>query len=488
MSKRGVGDQRSVACLFKKSNAGESLGSVMQGRCETVMPTLSSESVSLIFSSPPYNIGKSYEEKRPVDDYVNDMVDVVEEIHRVLCNGGHLCWQVGNHVDSGVVSPLDIVFHPLFVRVGFVFRKRFVWTFGHGLHCQNRFSGRYETICWYTKGISSFVPHPFVSVQQEWSTFVLDIPNVKSNHVEKTKHPCQFPVELVERFVLALTEPGDLVLDPFGGSGTTAVAAVLHRRRGLVIECVSEYVQLAESRLRWLSEGRLETRPLGKAVCDPSTSGSLSLMPAGWSDILNPSLESEAASDYTAVVHDRLDNPNDISLYICLMTDNCNLTIPDDIGSTSSSLVIVFLRAHEYASCLNSAALCRVRDLGFLLRNRIIFSRRDGGYDMFFWYARKNSYFDLDSVRIPSKYPGKRSTTTGKLSCNPLGKNPSDFWEDDGSPFCVGLSTMCLVRIVRSFVPVRGYVTLCGVDGRQGADISAVILPLKRNLYIFHPD
>src|SRR5690606_35889755 len=70
-------------------------------------------------------------------------------------------------------------------------------------------------------------------------------PNVKHNHVEKTPHPCQFPVELPERLVLALTEPGDLVLDPYMGVGSTIVAAVRHGRRAAGAEIVPEYVALA---------------------------------------------------------------------------------------------------------------------------------------------------------------------------------------------------------------------------------------------------
>src|SRR5438132_185609 len=67
-------------------------------------------------------------------------------------------------------------------------------------------------------------------------------PNVKANHVEKTIHPCQFPVELVERFILTVTQPGDLVVDPYIGVGTTACAAVIHGRRAAGAESLPAYV------------------------------------------------------------------------------------------------------------------------------------------------------------------------------------------------------------------------------------------------------
>jgi len=96
------------------------------------------------------------------------------------------------------------------------------------------------------------------------------IPNVKHNHVEKTLHPCQFPVELVERLVLALTDRGDLVLDPYMGVGSTAVAAVRHDRRTVGAETDPHYVRIAHTRVRAAARGRLRTRPLGRPIYTPS--------------------------------------------------------------------------------------------------------------------------------------------------------------------------------------------------------------------------
>ena len=95
-------------------------------------------------------------------------------------------------------------------------------------------------------------------------------PNVKNNHVEKTVHPCQFPVELVERLVLALTEPGDAVFDPYMGVGSTVVAAAKHGRAGYGCDIVREYVDIARQRLRDLDAGTLRTRPMDRPVYDPN--------------------------------------------------------------------------------------------------------------------------------------------------------------------------------------------------------------------------
>src|SRR5581483_10140612 len=95
-------------------------------------------------------------------------------------------------------------------------------------------------------------------------------PNVKNNHVEKTIHPCQFPVELVERLVLSLTHPGDNLLDPYMGVGSAVVAAIKHGRNGYGCDIVQEYVQIAHWRLQQLHAGTLKTRPMNKPVYDPS--------------------------------------------------------------------------------------------------------------------------------------------------------------------------------------------------------------------------
>jgi adenine-specific DNA-methyltransferase len=95
------------------------------------------------------------------------------------------------------------------------------------------------------------------------------IPNVKNNHVEKTVHPCQFPVELVERLVLAMTNEGDNVFDPYMGVGSSVVGAIMNGRSGYGCDFEKEYVSVAWERVHLLRAGLLKTRPMGKAVYDP---------------------------------------------------------------------------------------------------------------------------------------------------------------------------------------------------------------------------
>jgi adenine-specific DNA-methyltransferase len=254
----------------------------------------------LIITSPPYNLAKEYEGKRvDLDEYLRVQREVIQHCVRILEPGGSLCWQVGNHIAGDEIVPLDLVLYPIFRehQGDLKLRNRIVWHFEHGLHCRRRFSGRYEVILWYTKGNDYRFDLDAVRVPQkypgkrawkgpragEYTSNPLGknpgdvwvFPNVKANHVEKTVHPCQFPVELVERFILAVTEPGDLVVDPFMGVGTTACAAVLHQRRTAGAEMVPSYIEIAKERLRLAIAGELKTRPMDRPVHRPNPDSAL---------------------------------------------------------------------------------------------------------------------------------------------------------------------------------------------------------------------
>lgn len=255
------------------------------------MRGLKKGSIQLIVTSPPYNIGKEYERRRSMEIYIEEQAACIAEAARLLCDGGSICWQVGHYIEDGEVFPLDIVLYQLFKNHGLKLRNRIVWTFGHGLHCQKRLSGRHETILWFTKGdeytfkldpirIPSKYPnkkHFKGPNKGEFSSNPLgknpsdvwEIPNVKANHVEKTEHPCQFPVGLIERLVLSLTNEGDNVLDPYIGVGSSAVAALKNGRNAFGCDLEKKYVDIAWERIHELRAGTLRTRPMNKPVYEP---------------------------------------------------------------------------------------------------------------------------------------------------------------------------------------------------------------------------
>jgi adenine-specific DNA-methyltransferase len=256
------------------------------------MSKLPNGSMKLIVTSPPYNIGKAYERRSSLQRYVTAQEAAIAECVRLLHPSGSICWQVGNHVQNGEIFPLDIILYPILQRHGLRLRNRIVWHFEHGLHCSKRLSGRHETILWFTKGDEYTFNLDPIRVPSKYPNKkffkgprrgqlsgnplgknpgdVWIFPNVKNNHVEKTIHPCQFPVELVERLILSLTNPGDSVLDPYMGVGSSVIAAVKQGRAGYGCDIVRDYVQIARERLRQLRSGSLRTRPMNRPVYDPS--------------------------------------------------------------------------------------------------------------------------------------------------------------------------------------------------------------------------
>lgn len=289
---------------------------IERGDCVEILAKVPDESIKLVITSPPYNLGKEYEKNVSLEDYLASLRPSIEQIVRVLANDGSLCWQVGNYVKDAEVFPLDVYFYQLFKEFGLKLRNRIVWHFAHGLHASKRFSGRYETLLWFTKsdeytfnldavrvpskypgkthfkgdkkGLPSGNPlgkNPsdvWRIVARDWETCLWEIPNVKANHPEKTLHPCQFPIELVERCVLALTDENDWVLDPFSGVGSALLAALKNNRKAFGCEKESEYVRIAKQRIEDLYSGKLGYRPLGKPIHQPTGREKVAQMPLEW--------------------------------------------------------------------------------------------------------------------------------------------------------------------------------------------------------------
>jgi DNA modification methylase len=289
---------------------------IKNGDSLTALKKIEDGKFDLILTSPPYNIGKSYETKSSIEKYLETQEEIIDELVRTLSDTGNLCWQVGNYVDKGEVYPLDIYYYQIFKKRGLKLRNRIVWYFGHGLHASNRFSGRYETILWFSKTDDYIfnldnvrVPSKYPGkrhfkgprkgqpsgnplgknpgdiweiIEQDWDRALWDIPNVKSNHPEKTEHPCQFPIELVERCVLALTNEDSWVLDPFAGVGSTIIGAIKNNRNAIGIEKEAEYCKITKRRIADLKEGLLKIRPINKPIHKPTGNDKVSQVPKEW--------------------------------------------------------------------------------------------------------------------------------------------------------------------------------------------------------------
>ena len=274
--------------IYKHYNEKSSM-TLYAGDCLKLFKEIPNETIDLIITSPPYCMKKAYED--PNDD-INTFKElhnkIFNDIYRVLKPGGSICWQIGYHVTDSSIVPLDYLVYDIFTSknaelcIPLILRNRIIWTFGHGLNSTQRFSGRHETILWFTKGEEYLFNLDSVRVPQKYPgkrhyrgehkgelsgnplgknpADVWDIPNVKANHIEKTDHPCQFPVAIPQRLIRALTNEDGLVLDPFMGSGTSALASYIEGRRFIGSELQKNYYDISVNRIEEALKGNVSIR------------------------------------------------------------------------------------------------------------------------------------------------------------------------------------------------------------------------------------
>jgi adenine-specific DNA-methyltransferase len=289
----------------------------LKGDCLKTLKKIPNDSIHLIVTSPPYNLQKEYEEKQNLNVYLESMSPIIKELFRILHPEGSICWQVGNYVEKGEIFPLDILYYDIFKKYNFKLRNRIIWHFNHGLHGRKRLSGRYETMLWFTKsdkytfnldkiripskypGKRNYKPgknygkpsgNPLGKnpsdyweiLINEWEIGFWEIPNVKSNHPEKTLHPCSFPIELVERCIFGFTNEQDIVLDPFSGVGSAIIAAIMNNRKAIGCEIHEDYILASKKRVKMLEDGVLPYRPLGKKIHQPTGKEKVSQVPIEW--------------------------------------------------------------------------------------------------------------------------------------------------------------------------------------------------------------
>jgi adenine-specific DNA-methyltransferase len=252
----------------------EYLDQIFLGDCVQLLNKLPNESVNLVVSSPPYNLGKEYEKKRELEIYLDKQKRILEQCVRILKKTGSIFWQVGAFSDNGMLMPLDIKFFPILESFGMIPRNRIVWIRQHGLHARKKFSCRHETILWFTKSDDYKFYLDEIRVPQKYQNKkyhrgdkkgeyscnpngknpgdIWAFRNVKHNHEEQTIHPCQFPEDLIARIILATTEKNDVVFDPYIGTGTVAVVARDYHRHFIGAEIEPQYHEVALRRLSGL--------------------------------------------------------------------------------------------------------------------------------------------------------------------------------------------------------------------------------------------
>jgi len=248
--------------------------------CIKGMQKLPDSLVNLTVTSPPYNIGKEYESLIETSDYINWCVNWMKEVYRITTENGAFWLNVGYFKveDKGLAVPISYL---LWDKTDFYLLQEVIWNYAAGVACKNRFSPRNEKLLWYIKNQKQYtfnlddVRDPDVKYPNQKKngklkcnplgknpTDVWQIAKVTSgtnrSSKERTPHPAQFPTEMIERIIKSSSNQGDLVIDPFMGSGSTAIAAIENGRNVIGFEVEEKYIRIAQERIdNYLYEKRM---------------------------------------------------------------------------------------------------------------------------------------------------------------------------------------------------------------------------------------
>lgn len=249
--------------------------------CVETMAQMPLGIVNTIVTSPPYNLDKSYgqyNDKRSFPEWEGLIENVAREAFRILAPNGSFLLNVSPVPDNKTkeIIPLDAIAYFIFKRQGYFLRNSIVWHFNNMQNCTNRLSGRWESILWFVKDINNYkfnlddIRIPYITKNDKrleggtgrnpTDTWNYDIPesdfwyfdrvnNMTKNKLGISEHPCVYPTPMIERIIKMTTDKGDVVFDPFLGSGTTLIAAQNLGRIGLGTELDAKYKDIIVKRV-----------------------------------------------------------------------------------------------------------------------------------------------------------------------------------------------------------------------------------------------
>jgi DNA modification methylase len=231
-------------------------------------------SFDLIVTDPPYNIGydgyDEYDDNKSVGEYAAWTRQWVWKCANLLTPNGSIAVVIGDNYAAEMKLLLD--------QAGLTMRNWIIWHYTFGQHCSKKFGRDHAHILYYVKNPKRFTFNAdAVKIESERQRLgdkraapggrvpgdVWSIPRLVGNAKERLDHPCQLPESLVERLVLALSNPGDYVFDPFGGSGTVPAVAYRNGRNAVAMDLSENYCDLMRQRLSRIT-------PLGESKCQPS--------------------------------------------------------------------------------------------------------------------------------------------------------------------------------------------------------------------------
>lgn len=232
------------------------------GDSRNLLKSIPDRSVKLVVTSPPYNIGKpygKYKDKIPLNEWKNLISEVTKEVFRILTPDGSFFLNLSPvpFGEDKEILPLPYIGYDIMKEAGFYIRNIITWTFNNMQNCTQRLSGRYENIVWGVKDLKNYVFNlddvriPYITQNDKRleggtgrnPTDVWYFNRVNNMTKEKLglSHPTVYPIEMIERIIKMSSNIGDTVLDPFLGSGTTAVAALKLDRKAVGFELDQSY-------------------------------------------------------------------------------------------------------------------------------------------------------------------------------------------------------------------------------------------------------
>lgn len=239
--------------------------------CLDAMKRLPTPFANLTVTSPPYNIGKEYEKPLPLNDYLQWCEDWIKEIYRLTTDNGAFWLNLGYISIEGKAKAIPLPYL-LWNRVPFFLVQEIVWNYGAGVAGRLFFSPRNEKFLWYVKNPERYtfnldhVRDPNVKYPNQKKNGKIKVNSIgknpsdvwqfpkvtsgeKRSSKERTPHPAQYPIAVIERIIKAASNEGDMVLDPFIGSGTTALVALSQGRTVIGFEINEQYCQIAANRI-----------------------------------------------------------------------------------------------------------------------------------------------------------------------------------------------------------------------------------------------
>lgn len=249
--------------------------------CINTMANMPDNIVNTIVTSPPYNLDKSYgiyNDNKELSEWESLIDNVAKEAYRILTPNGSFLLNVSPIPDNKTkeIIPLDAISYFIFKKNGYHLRNSIVWHFNNMQNCTNRLSGRWEAILWFVKDIKNYkfnlddIRIPYITKNDKrliggigrnpTDTWNFDLPesdfwyfdrvnNMIKNKLGIADHPCVYPIPMIERIIKMTTDKGDVVLDPFLGSGTTLIAAENLKRIGLGIELDDKFRDMIIKRI-----------------------------------------------------------------------------------------------------------------------------------------------------------------------------------------------------------------------------------------------